>query len=430
MKELSQVTAIVVDNELFQPIAHRLARDFRRVLYFTEWEKARKIEDAVAGDGFPDIERCFDYWEVKDEVDLWVFPDVGYAGLQKELESQGRLVWGTRDAGRQETDRALFLKTLKRCGLNVPPHDVVMGLVALRKFLEDAEDVYIKISRYRGSFETSHFRNMKEDRGLLDLWGVKFGPVSEKIPFLVFHNIDTPLELGADLYRAGGKWPSLMLNGIEWKDRSYFAAVTKREDMPQQIQDVLECYGEVLDESRYAGQFSMEMRLKDEDGYFIDPTCRGGLPSTASQLTLWRNFSEIVYRGAQGEMVEPEAAAQFSAESIVTMKGDNNLWRTAEIPVKLDGHLLLAGCCMVDGVVAFAPDDDDTVGWLVNTGDDQKAVILGMNELADELPDGMDANTECLAYVLKEIHEAEKQGVEFSNEPTPEPAVVFEEAAK
>ena len=33
-------------------------------------------------------------WSVKDEVDLWVFPDLQYAGLQLELESQGAAVWG------------------------------------------------------------------------------------------------------------------------------------------------------------------------------------------------------------------------------------------------------------------------------------------------------------------------------------------------
>lgn len=427
MKPISEATALVYDNRLFQPVAHRLAQDFKRVLYFSEWERDRKIGDAVLGDGFPDIERCLDVWEVKGEVDLFVFPDIGNAGLQKELEAQGKAVWGARDGAHQESNRELFLETLAHCGLKVPPYEVVVGLTELRRYLEDVEDVYVKISRFRGSFETSHFRSMKLDRGLLDLWGVRFGPVSELLRFVVFPNIDTPLEIGADTYCVDGQWPSVMLQGIEWKDRSYFAAVTKREDMPQQIQDVMNCYGKVLAASRFRSQFSMEVRVKDDEGYFIDPTCRGGLPSTASQMALWQNFAEIVYHGANGELVEPVVAGKFAAESIVEMNCDEGLWTTVEMPEKLEGHLQLTGCCMVEDLIAFPPGEkhDDTVGWLCATGDDQEEVIHLMNELADELPDGMDANTECLAYVLKEIHEAEKKGIEFSKEPVPEPEVVM-----
>lgn len=429
MKEISQATVLVYDNGLFQPVAHRLAKDFKRVLYFTPWEKGFSlINDAVLGDGFPDIERVYDIWDVKKEVDAWVFPDIGHSGLQLELESQGFPVWGCRDGDEQELDRRLFLRTLKECGLAVPEFEVVNGLNALRTYLEDKQDCYIKVSRYRGSFETSHFRSMDLDNGLLDLWAVKFGAVKELIRFLVFANIDTPLEIGADTYCIDGKWPDTMLHGIEWKDRSYLASVTGREDMPKQIQEVMECFGPVLAKSRYRGFFSMEIRVKDDVGYFIDPTCRGGLPSTGSQIALWENYSEIIWAGAHGELLNPVPAAKFSAESIITLKGDKTAWRVSEIPESLQGHLMITGCCLVDGKVAFPPghDQEDEIGWLVATGDTQVDVIENQNALADDLPDGMDANTETLAYVLKEIHQAAEQGVEFSKEPTPPPEIVVQ----
>ena len=172
---MSDATVCVVDNSLFLPVARRLARDFKRVLYFTEWERDRVLGDAVPGDGFPDVERCNDPWEKAGEIDLRVFPDVGRKGWQKYLESQGKLVWGCRDAQELEANRQLFLRTLKEVGLNVPPHTVVGGLTALRKFLEDQEDVYIKVSRFRGSFETSHFRSMKEVPGFAGFVGGKAG---------------------------------------------------------------------------------------------------------------------------------------------------------------------------------------------------------------------------------------------------------------
>jgi hypothetical protein len=47
-----------------------------------------------------------------------------------------------------------------------------------------------------------------------------------------------------------------------------------------------------------------------------------------------------------------------------------------------------------------------------------------LNKQADQLPDGMDANTECLSYVLREIHQEEKSGIKFSNQPIPKPEIV------
>lgn len=433
MKPLSEATLLVRDNGLFLPIARRLAKDAKRVLYYTDCERAfSTINEAVPGDGFSDIERCNDIWEAKQDVDAFIFPDLGHSGEQKELVFQGYPVWGCRGGDEQELDRELFLKTLKRCGLEVAPHEVVEGLDNLREYLADKKDVYIKVSRYRGSFETSHFRSWDEDKGLLDLWGVKFGPVGDLIPFIVFPNIKTELEIGADTYNVRGQWPSLMIQGYEWKDRSYLGAVTKRKDMPQQIQDVLECYGSVLAKSDYASQFSMEVRVKDDKAYFIDPTCRGGLPSTASQLALWQNFSEIVYHGAHGELIDPIPTAKFSAESIVTLKGDKSIWSTFKMPPKLEDNLMVTSCCLVGDTIAFPPDEDSdgAIGWLVATGDTQLETIESQNALADELPDGLDANTECLAYVLKEIRQASEKGIEFSDEPTPEPAVVFQEEQK
>ena len=44
-----------------------------------------------------------------------------------------------------------------------------------------------------------------------------------------------------------------------------------------------------------------------------------------------------------------------------------------------------------------------------------------------KLPDGVSANTESLAALLKEITSAEEQGIEWGNHKLPEPAIVLEE---
>lgn len=429
MKSVSDVTALVFDHGLGLPIAERLARDCKRVLYHSPWEEGfSTINKGILGDGIPGIERCDDYWSVKDEVDLWVMPDIQHAGLQTELRVQGRAVWGSGHASRLETNREYFLKVLEQCGLDVPKFKVCVGITALRQELKERENVYIKISKYRGSLETKHFRSWQLDANLLDLWAVRFGGVRELVRFLVFDAIETPLEIGGDTYCVNGQWPSLMLHGLEAKDKSYFAAVTEQDSMPEQVRQVNECFGPVLEKFGYANEWSVEIRVLGDKFYFIDPTCRMGLPSTSSQLELWDNWSEILWHGAHGELVDPEPTAKFSAEIILNAKADEGLWPSAEIPDDLKQWVKLHDCCEVDGVRCFPRQagDSENCGWLVAIGDSPAETLETLKEYVAMLPDGISGDLAPLADVIKEIEVEEKKGIEFGNgENMPEPAEVL-----
>lgn len=428
MKDISQATALVIDNSLFLPVAFALAQKCKRVLYWTPWESGfAKVSKGVLGDGYIEIERCDDPWRVKDEVDFLVAPDVQHAGIQLEFEKQGKPVWGSRNADSIELNRHKFLKILERSGLDVPTQETVVGIIALRSFLEDKENKFIKISKWRGDMETHHWRNWKLDRYWLDALSVKLGPMGELIRFLVFDDIDTDLEIGGDTYGVDGQWPSLMLHGIEWKDKSYFSAVTKRESMPWQIQEVLEAFGKVLAPYRYRNEWSMEIRVKDEKAFFIDPTCRGGLPSTASQITLWSNFPEIIYAGAHGELVEPEPAGQFSIEVILKSKGEKDEWRIVDMPKELRPWAKLTACCSIDGLDCFPPDDTgDAIGWLVAIGNTPRETLETIKGYVALLPPGVTAEVETVANIIEEIESAEEKGIEFTGKPMPSPAEVLD----
>jgi hypothetical protein len=427
MKDISQATALVIDNSLFLPIAFCLAQKCKRVLYWTPWETGfSKLSKGILGDGYSEIERCDDIWKVKDQVDFLVAPDIQHSGIQLEWESQGKAVWGSRAADSIELDRHKFLKLLRQVGLDVPQQETVKGITGLRLFLEDKENKYIKISKWRGDMETHHWRNWKLDRYWLDSLAVKFGPASELIPFLVFDDIVTDLEIGGDTYNVDGQWPSLMLHGVEWKDKSYFAAVTERQDMPEQIQAVLDAFGKVLAPYRYRNEWSMEVRVQGDKAFFIDPTCRGGLPSTASQISLWKNFPEIIYAGAHGELVEPEPAARFSIEVIIKAKGEKDEWRVVDLPKALRPWAKLTACCSIDGLDCFPPDDTgDAIGWLVAIGDTPKETLETIKEYVALLPPGLTAEIDSVAKVIEEIESAEAEGIEFTNQPMPKPAAVL-----
>ena len=422
------MTCLVFDHGAFFPVAQRLARDFGRVLYHTPWEKAYPvINDGILGFGFENIERCVDFWTIKDEIDLFVFPDLFHMGLQQELRRQGFRVWGANSGMRLEIDRQFFMRKLDELGLAVAPHQVVMGLANLAVYLKDKKDQFIKVSKWRGSWETKHWRSWDEDAHCLDCWGVDFGGMKDHIPFLVFEKIDTKLEIGADTYCVHGKWPQTMLHGIERKDESYIAAVTATKDMPEELTSVMEAFSGFLASCNYASQWSMEVRVTEDEAYFIDATTRGGLPSTASFLNA-KNVSEILYAGANGELVEPNYGYQFSAECMVKIKGEPSSWDCMILPDSVSASMHPQNCCLIDDKIWFPLDnkhgESREIGWLSAQGDTPAEAITNIIAASKELPSGVTACVESLAGVLKEIKTEQDSGIEFTDKPIPDPAIV------
>lgn len=429
MKELKDVTCCVADHGLGLPIAQRMAKACKRVLYWSPFEMGMsKIRNACLGDGFPEIERTLDFWPIKGEIDLFVFPDIEHSGLQLELSDQGFPVWGSKKADTLELNREKFLSVLNSIGLQVPEYKVINGLEELRDYLRDKEDQYIKISRWRGDIETTHWRSWALDRYVLDHWAIVLGPLQQIFRFLVFPAIDTDIEIGVDTYTVDGQFPNTMLNGIEWKDKSYFGVVTPRAEMPQQVGELLEAFGPILGQYQMRNQFSAELRIKEDKAYFLDPTTRLGLPSTGSQMTLWKNFPEIVWAGANGEMLDPEWDQYFSMECAIKAKDERDSWVLAKIPDALKQHVKLASACYMDGLYCFPPDDThgNEIGWLVATGSTPIATLEEMKDLCEQLPDGLYADIESLANVIREVETAKEQDIPVTDKPMPEPEAVID----
>ena len=99
MKDTKDVVCLVRDHGMFQPVALKLAEQFKKVYYSTPTEKGfQEIGDFVLGDGVPGIERVDDWLSpsILDEIDLVVFPYILDSGLQEHLVACGKAVWGAR----------------------------------------------------------------------------------------------------------------------------------------------------------------------------------------------------------------------------------------------------------------------------------------------------------------------------------------------
>lgn len=437
MKAVTDLTVCVVDHGMYLGVAVELAKTCKRVLYENRSavDAYPVIDKCTVGDGFENVELIAlpdDHWDYKREIDLYVFPDIYHGGEQLELAAQGKAVWGTRLGDRDEVLRGRFLKVLDKVGLEVPKHTVAEGLTDLRGQLAGREDVYVKISRYRGTMETFHWRDWDHDEGWLDRLAVTLGPQKEQVTFYVFDAIETDIEVGLDTYSIDGNCPRTVLVGYECKDKGYLGAVTTWPDVPAPLVAVAEAFAPELAILRYRNFLSSEVRIKGDRFWFIDPTRRMPSPGGASQLKLYENLAELMWAGAQGELVEPVMRGRFACECAVSAKGARDAWKAVRLDGALGDSFVGWGCSLVDGVLAWAPAEDTTrgeeLGYLVHVADTPADCVRGMLDKAADLPPDVSAATEALAELLREIESGRAEGVPFTRQalPTPETVVNHE----
>lgn len=426
------LTALVVDHGLFLPVARRLARDFKKVYYYTPWEKSFPTVRDCIGDGYDNIERVNSIWDAVHKCDLAVFPDIGFSAEQSAIKALDIPVWGSGTADELEVFRGSFLDALLQTDLPIPTYQKITGLNELRSHLKDKENKWIKVSKYRGDWETLHWRNWQQDEPTLDAFAVKLGPWKELFTFFVFDPIETNIEDGDDSYCINGKWPKLLIRGMECKDKAFIGTFQKAVDLPEHLKAVHDAFGPILAQHDYRGFFSMEVRVTEEgQGYFIDPTCRAGSPPSQVQCEMIANYSEIIEAGSRGELVEPEPYAKFGVQSLLTIKPDRKTnWFAVEIPDHLDQWMKCGMCSIIDGRTVFPPNEDadfNEIGWIVGVGDSMEEAITHLQKNIQDLPEGVCCESMPIAELLEEIAEAEEKGMEFTEQPVPPPEIVLKD---
>jgi hypothetical protein len=427
MKATNEITACFVDHGLYLPIAQKLSEQFKHVYYWSDSDRAfPTIREGIIGDGISGIERVDDFWKIKSQCDLFVFCDIGYAGLQNELISQGFPVWGSRYCDKLETSRKLFLETIQSLGLPVPKYVQIKGLTKLRDHLRDKEDKYIKISKWRADVETWHWQNWEQDEHSLDYYAFKLGPAKELIVFYVLDPIDTQIEDGIDTFCIDGRMPETCFHAMERKDKALIGAVTKFDDISPKMREIAERFAPVL--NPYRNFFSTEVRITDDASYFIDPTLRAGSPPSQVMTELYDNLGEIVWRGAHGDVVEPSPVAEFAGQVMIQSHDASEEWTVATIPDEIKKWVKVGRCGEIEGRIVSPPDacHGNDFGWLVAVGDSIEGVIEKLKEYSSQLPDGLKTDCSAFAHLINEMEEAEKHGVEITSAPLPEPAIALE----
>src|SRR6266550_7061773 len=427
--DLSSQSVLIHDSGgLFLPLAFRLARDFGRVSYYVPNTAAFPTPYLSAlGDGFDEIDRREDFWQEQREADLIVFPDTGDAALQVELARQGRRVWGSRHGDDLELRRSWFRHKQREWGLEVPEYEVVRGLWELRDFLALHDGWFVKVSRWRGLTETFQFHAGPRGEGLLDALAVKLGPLEAEFPFIVEAPIDAVVETGIDEFCIDGQWPETVVQGLETKDRCYIGAVTPMSKMPQAFRDVNEALAPFLRQVGYRNAFSAEVRItEDERAFLIDPCSRFPTPAGECLLELIDNLGEVMWHGANGELVEPVYGAQFAVQAAVDHPDDDQHWRVCDWPEDVREAFKPFACVgLPGGRIGFPPFpwSVDAIGSVVAVGDTLEEALDALKEHAAVLEDAaLTVHLPDLAETLASIHAEHDAGIRFTGQEVPEPA--------
>lgn len=415
---------------MFLPVAVKLSEQVKKVYYQTPTEKGfQEIGDFVLGDGVPNIHRIDDIFErsIFEEVDLFVFPYILDGGLQEHLESCGKAVWGARRADELERLKGKFYEMLEEVGLEVPEHEVIVGMENLRIYLKEHENVFVKMSKFRGTMDTWKHRHYQSSLSYLDMLAVKLGPFQDLVTFYVLQEIKTDIEGGIDTYCIDGQWPNDVVLGYEKKNETYLATVKPMVDIPECFTKVNKALSPVLARYNYRQFFSTEVRVKDDVSYFIDPTCRTASPAGEEMLDLFGNIGDIFWKGAHGELVQPDITAKFAGEAYLHWEGDEKEWKCLVVSEEFRGRVKIYGSAYLDGAFWWPPEDEEVIGCVVGIGDTPQEVIDSIKESVEALEDQpISVNMASFVDLIKEIETAEANDIHFSSTPLPEPAKLLE----
>jgi len=429
--EVANIIAAIIDNGMFFGLAQQLARSFKKVYYhYPSWQRGfPTCRDGSIGDGFPEVILADDLWRIKNDVGVFICPDIQHSGIQAELESQGKLVWGSRSGDSLELFRGKFMKIVHDVGLDVAPYEEVVGLKNLTALLTREDNKYIKISRWRGDMETWRHFNIELSRQKLLHLARRFGPLADQVHFLVFDPIETNIEVGYDGYCIDGWFPNVAIHGIEKKNEAYIGAIQPYDELPEQVREVNERMSEVLGKHNYRNFFSSEIRIKDDKFYFIDPTCRAGIPSGDGQFLLYKNLPEIILAGAAGDVIEPEYTKKFVVQLLISHDDDHADWRDIQVPDDVMPYVRLFAPVKCGGVYSISPscDSENTIGSVLGEGDTiDEAIEHAKNNSAKLENNPISIKTDAITDVLKEMHAAREHGIEMTEEEIPEPASLLD----
>jgi hypothetical protein len=381
-------------------IAEKMAESFGRVLYFVPWTNNGHPTAATraVGVGIPGVTRVYSWLNHLSEADVIMFPSVYNWDECQFVRDMGLPTWGAGAAEALETDRWRTRELMAEIGMPVVPSKLVIGTVALREYIADKTDLYIKCSVTRGDFETRKMVNAHQIEPWIVKLEQKLGPLKDEFEFIVEEKID-----GIE-------------TGYEIKDCGYVAKVSTFDGLPGKIRDTNIAAARAIEAFGMRGFFSNEIRVADDGTpYLIDWTMRCGWPPSAMSMELFPNWAQVIYSGARGRFVDLEPIAPYGAEIILTSTWVKDEPLAVEIPRENRPWIKLGTYCMIDDKPHVFPDHDDPkFGSAVGVGETLKEACEMAVKNAEAISGlDIDYRHDVFDAAQEEIEKGREHGIEF-----------------
>ena len=369
---------------MYLPLALELSKYFAKTYYHTAYQSPFPYcaPDAV-GTGYEQIEVIRNFWDKLDGIDLVIFPDIYYEDWGYILRKMGKLVWGGNQSEDIESNRNLFYDLLERLNMNNGDYKVIKGIQPLKQYLKNKTNLFVKVSYYRGQFETFHFISQAHNGVQLDEIEYNLGPLGDTIEFIVQSPIKSDSELGFDGYAVNGYTPKNFIQGIEIKNAGYLGKADNITSAPKPITEINTKFQPALTSYKHTGFYSTEVRYnsKTNESYYIDPCMRAGSPPSNVYLAMIDNWDEILVEGAKGHLVEPTFRAKYGCEIILKSSYVNNNYLPVSFDpafienVKLKGSFIKNNVYYVIPFAKVVGYELEEIGGVVTIGNDYNQVM-------------------------------------------------------
>lgn len=264
---------------------------------------------------------------------------------------------------------------MKHSGLPVVPWGWIKGFTALREFLQNHSNYYVKVSKWRGSWETLFSEDYELVKPELDEREMKLSGVAEQIEFIVEEKLEDAVEMATDGWCIDGEFPAGTLVGVEVKDQCYAGKFMPWEEVPVSLQHLNQKLAPTLRNYGYRNFWSPESLISGGKAFLNDPCCRIPEPPGSLYLEFFTNLAEIIWAGANGQLIEPEVIAPIGVQLILCSEWSDCHWNTFEWPKKYDRNVKLREACFVDGKYRSIPQ---------NIGLTQPASVVAWGKTLDE----------------------------------------------
>lgn len=387
--DLSTKSVCIVDNGIFSELATTLAESFGKVYYTSPWvsdfPSSHKTELA---EGFAEFDRVPDIWELIDDVDLFVFPDLYNGPLQMYLAEQGKRVFGSRNGDELENYRGEAKELFAELDIPQGKYEICNGIDDLRAYLKrkGSTKVWVKINLTRRDTETFPCVGYELVKNRLDQLEADLGPMVKNMPFLVEDDLLGTLDVAIDTFCVDGQYPDTVVLGTEVKGEAYLGCKKQWDDIPLRLTSIYDKLSPTLEKFQYRCFLSLESRCRDNMVWLCDPCCRAGSPPLELQLNWVTNLAEVLWEAADGNIVEPKYDGKYGFELIIHSDWAPKHPLKLEFPEKYRNQLKFRYASQFkDGLWIMPQDGGPRIAAAVASGNDIEACFEECKEIAGSL---------------------------------------------